>query len=143
MPEDLTPVQREAIAESVRDATGEAFKQNSIRSILLAVAVGLIAGCLIAIPVSKAISTHNAKVNCENISDLAGLGQKRVVKEAAAIEDQKKKNADFKAKSKDRLGLSEADFDKLIAEGEAKLATEVQEAKERQIVYERIKQHNC
>jgi len=134
---------RLAVEQATRAATQEVAKRTRWRTTLAALLVGVIVGCGVAIPVVLVLSHGATRQNCESISELAKLGGKRVARETAAIAVKRKRTEDFKTKSHDRLGLSESDFDKLIAEQEAETATEAQEAQERQAVYERIKRHNC
>lgn len=134
----------QAFKDAVASATVTASSRTHLwRLAAIAATIALIAASAINIPVSAIISHDNAATNCELIHQLAGLGQKRAGHEASALEEERAETADFKRKSLDRLGLTETDFNALVAKKEAKTQLGEQEGTERKAVLDRITHHSC
>jgi type VI protein secretion system component VasK len=100
---------RQAVIEAAVIATREVTKVY--RRVLYAGLGALLATALLALVVTGVWNHHN----CSNITALATVSEEESAEGSAAT-------ARFESRSKDRFGLSQRDFDKLIKEGQERRA---------------------
>jgi hypothetical protein len=123
----------EAFKDAVREATTAAVAEYVTRAddarrsqpvwmLIVAVLIGVVLGAGVSIPTTIVLNnrTHNAarensRENCRLITALAAVDE-------TTYKNLLKQTADFERKSRDRFGLSQGDFAKLVAkehEGQA------------------------
>lgn len=122
MPDDQTyTMTPEQFMEAVRLAVTALNK----RLMLMAFVAGLLSAAFIALPVVF----FTAKANCNSVKTLAEADK-------LGFAEEKANNKSFVERSKDRLGLSESDFQKLILSGELRAQRKIDAAT-------RVERRNC
>lgn len=123
----------EAFSAAVQTSTVNAAKivarSNRRRTLLYGFLAGMAASAAIALPVAILLPKSAASRNCRFITEIAQIGTEHVKHERPEIEA-------FEAQSKDRFGLTQAQFDHLVAQSKA-------ESAHRQKVTEQIARASC
>lgn len=112
-PQTLTMTSDEFV-RYVAMAADQVDRKRGKRTFIVGFVAGLLASSLIALPVVF----FTAKANCNAIGSLAQTAEERFVEEKAA-------NKLFLKQSKDRLGLSDAAFQKLIHDVQTRQQREI------------------
>lgn len=148
---------KDAVSQATVAAEEAVAGVHRRRLVTWAAVIAFIAASAVNIPVSAVISRENAHANCVLISELAGLGTKRLSLEhmqtghahskVRVLEARTKR---FEHESADRLGLTRKQFQQLVGEQRAEAALQDREAneasveqRERKRILNRIAYHSC
>jgi hypothetical protein len=113
---------KDAVAQATRAATEAVItvveKRRPVWMLMVATAIGFLAACVIAIPTTIILDNqwhssevHNSETNCVLITEVAGALEKN-------FEEGIKSKDEFLKNSRDRLGLSQSQFQRLIESSE-------------------------